>query len=376
MFYIIIFVILFILGWLDIINLELNSKKLFAYFLFLLFIILGSIRWETGTDWLNYHDYFRDNFNWSDFNDGRFEVGYAFINFVVKSFTSNYSVFLAVFAILTISIKGIAIVELKFNRYILITSLVFFSYFLADVFSSRQSLAISLTLLASRYAIHKPNFIRFLGIIIIASCFHITAILFIPAYFLKKKIISRRFLITTGLLCILFGFLLSMIPMIFYANFFAQFGGRVATKLMEYSASADVSIDTSGSAVDSKTRYIISVFKRLMILIPILIFYKRLTEDKVKTQILTLLFFGDLMFFLLTPVLDVLTRATAYYEMYEIFVLPMFLDLFKTRWKQVVVYIFITLFCLSKLMMVLYHFWDLYVPFQTIFEEPINRNLR
>ena len=73
------------------------ASSIYLYFL-LFFLILGGIRWNTGTDWDPYYLYFETNDNWRnfEFSGFEFENGYVLLNYLVKCISDSYSFFLLI----------------------------------------------------------------------------------------------------------------------------------------------------------------------------------------------------------------------------------------------------------------------------------------
>ena len=66
-----------------------RSLPLFL-FLFVLFVLHDGLRWDTGTDWDNYYNYFQHCLynRWE-----HFEVGYCILSELIREITDSYTVF-------------------------------------------------------------------------------------------------------------------------------------------------------------------------------------------------------------------------------------------------------------------------------------------
>ena len=85
------------------------------------------------------------------------DFGYGIINYLVKSFTDEYSVLISILAIIIISIKVNFI--LKFAMFPLLTMFYWFGTYMGDIFFIRQTLAVAITLIAFRFIVKKILFI-------------------------------------------------------------------------------------------------------------------------------------------------------------------------------------------------------------------------
>ena len=63
-------------------------------FILLLLIFLDGFRWNIGTDWRSYYDYFS-----SHSIDSYYEIGYSLFSFFISSLTDNYTIFILIIAI-------------------------------------------------------------------------------------------------------------------------------------------------------------------------------------------------------------------------------------------------------------------------------------
>jgi len=144
-------------------------------------IIIGGIRWETGTDWLPYYYFFHENVTWKQFNTHpmNFEYSYSLLNFIVKYLFNSYTILLLINSFIVIFfqykiIKSIAL-------YPAISYFLFFCDNIGGMFPVRQTIAIAVALTSIPY-IHKKNILIFILISILATSFHFSLILWLFAY--------------------------------------------------------------------------------------------------------------------------------------------------------------------------------------------------
>lgn len=103
-----------------------KRDRLFLYITISLFFwIMSFVRWETGTDWEAYYNFFNSRYTWQEFLDASFEVGFTAINFGVKQISDNYS-------FLLFSVSCI-IFPLNIVRYGSILHILFFSCIIAFI---------------------------------------------------------------------------------------------------------------------------------------------------------------------------------------------------------------------------------------------------
>ena len=160
LFYLTLFGITSIGSFFELCNINKKKKLFIAIFLMIIYIIISGLRWN-NTDWIVYYPFFMNNYTLDDFWDEReaIDKGFGFINFIVKSFTDEYSILLFILAIIIIGLKINFI--LKFAMFPLLSILFWFGTYMGDIFFVRQALAISITLIAFRYIV-KKQFLYFI----------------------------------------------------------------------------------------------------------------------------------------------------------------------------------------------------------------------
>lgn len=155
-------------------------------------ILIYSLREGVGADYYAYekiyytlHDAsFKTYFNFHSLNRGYYyvEIGYYFLN----RLANNYHVLLAMDIILIFVILFMTLRDYRGKLNIGLAIFIFLStQFTYSMNAVRFSIALSFALLSYRYII-KEDFIRFTICIIIATCFHKTALFCIALYFIQE----------------------------------------------------------------------------------------------------------------------------------------------------------------------------------------------
>lgn len=206
-----------------------KKKVLPSYFFiipsFVLLFIISAFRGDFTTDYTNYTVLFK-KINWFGFSDVfaifDHEVGFLFLNRLIGVFTDN-AVYL--FAITTfIILFGF---YHQFNKYsvnIWLSILMFVtvgSYY-ASFNITRQILAVAIIFMGSRY-LYERKFFKYLGVALVASLFHMTALIMVPFYFILNLRIRLKnlfyILIGSVALIVFFDPILSFIQLFVYANY-------------------------------------------------------------------------------------------------------------------------------------------------------------
>lgn len=140
-----------------------------AFTLCAVFVILGGLRWVTGTDWISYSSFFLENQSWKSFAARLLEPGYTFLNFLVKQFTNSYTVFLFIFHFLVIVPK---IYFIKHTAYYpLLSILLYWCIYNREITAVRNALAVSFLLL-SVFAIQNKQKGIFVFLTLLATSIH------------------------------------------------------------------------------------------------------------------------------------------------------------------------------------------------------------
>ena len=157
------------------------------YFFVVVFYLLGSLRWERGTDWSAYYYFFLNPWTWWD---NHYEIGYTFLNRLVRKITDNYTVFLcvqnAIYYIVMIHVyNNIQNNEEGENSTFFLLLLYSFAQGLAGMYSTRTQVA-SILCLSAYCDLTKGRNVRFLAKTLVASAFHLMAIVFLAAFFINR----------------------------------------------------------------------------------------------------------------------------------------------------------------------------------------------
>lgn len=168
-----------------------KSEKIgfLSFIIFLSLWLIAGLRNNVGTDFINYKIYF-DNLKYYSLQYPYYEKGYYVINYVVNYFTYNYQYIFLVTSFITIYLITKTLKKYS-HSYMLSIFLFVTMFFYYNSFNLvRQYLVVAILFYSIKYILNK-NFYKFLTAIIIASFFHITALIMLPFYWLLRKKISN-----------------------------------------------------------------------------------------------------------------------------------------------------------------------------------------
>ena len=158
---------------------EIRHKNLVFWVFTLSLIVFDGLRWQMGTDWFSYSEYFKVAENVNLY--GGFELGFRIYTSLIRNVTNNYSIYL----LITTAIIYIGIFYTVFS----ITNYSFISiFYLAGTIpwysgSLRQMMASVFFTFALKATIEK-KFIHFVLFIMGGLMFHVTILTFSPMYFI------------------------------------------------------------------------------------------------------------------------------------------------------------------------------------------------
>lgn len=348
--YLTIFCILVLFGFLDIIRLKGNQKVIFIFVIFILFILLDGLRWETGTDWSLYQDFFLKN---SKEKWMVFEPGYVLINQIIYSISGNYSVFLIFIAFLIYSLYLKSIND--YAIYPLITILFFYCFFIGYMGMNRQHIALAISLFSFRYIISK-EFWKFSLCVAIAALFHRTAFIFFVTYFLNRSI--QPYSLLLGLIIV---YLLNPVIASLIKPFVSAMPSQIAYKLNIYLVSEDT---------NSTFGIIMGTMKRALIFLPLYLNKNRLKEKYPSVELMLNIYFLSLLIYVLfnNSVQVFVSRGNLYFgTLFEIFLIPFFLVIVKKNFSQIIIYFLFMIFAMLTLIKSISVLYDLFVPYKGLF---------
>lgn len=288
------------------------SRKAYCTFIgFFLFLISALRQYTVGVDTESYVAGFYSVSNirsWSDVIEHAKDPGFSCFVKLVSYTTNDHQVYLAIMAaIFTISISMFIYRysdEPSFSFFALLP----FSFFYFSMTGLKQTIAISILLFAYKY-IKEKKLINFLAIVGIASLFHITALVFILAYFIANRKINYNYLLSlTIFIFIIYVFRFSFIQFIIN-NILTDRG---------------YSIKPSDAGIPIFITYVI-------IFIAGLIFRKDVLKYDEKSNILYNIIIIGIIFQMFVPVIPNIFRISMYFNIYNIIFIPKVLNSIKDR---------------------------------------------
>lgn len=261
-------------------------------------ILFAGLRDDVGTDWNNYFEFYKNTTN-------RLEIGYGTLNNLFSNLSIPYNVFL-------LFINGVSMTLMYFylrknSIFMVIGLLLFFSnlYLYLNLSGIRQAIAISITCFSITYAVNK-QFGKFALLVLIASSFHLTAIVFIVAYLLpRNKLNYRHIIYFTTAFVIVFLFLESISDWI--------------TLYTSKNANYYVSLqEKSGSLLQL---FYIGIVTRTAIIAMVFVFGKKLFQSPNFRYYINIYLFGFAVYlstYMVSP--DIGVRLSSYFTIFDLII--------------------------------------------------------
>ena len=160
-------------------------KTVFLSASFVMLFLCSALRQNIGYDYTMYAKGFAlmraDGFSTLSYLD--WEWGFNIITKTIGLFTGDLRIYMAIMALLCLA--GPFWAMLRYSKKVWLSVLLYINlyFYYCTMNFIRQSIAISIVMFAYTFMINK-KFWRFLPLVLLASAFHLTALIMLPVYFL------------------------------------------------------------------------------------------------------------------------------------------------------------------------------------------------
>lgn len=272
------------------------KKSVFILSLLQLILIQGLRNINLGSDMPFYWIYYNTQRMHSIFNlsFSRFEIMFKILTKIVSSITTNKQMYLLIISLL--SNIPVSIIILKKSKNPIMSFLLYLSFgFYNFNFSGlRQAIAFAITFYSLIHIIDR-KILKFIISIIVASLFHSSALVFLPAYFLYNFKITKL-----KIICIA---IIDIVIYIFKVQIFSFFNSLF--------------YENYDMVITNSVNWMIMC---LVIVFFCLLFYKKV-ESNYSSLIYNLVVIGSSIM-LLSPIANNILRISNYYFMFIILLIP------------------------------------------------------
>jgi len=357
--YIIIFTILSLFSLIESTNLD-RRITLSFYFIFCFgFYILSFVRWEIGTDWKNYYDYFQ-SVGSIPFEDDVFEWGYSILTRAIAGFTDNYNVFLFAAGLILFSFQSMALK--KMSPYPIMSLLFLWSIQFANVLFVRQWIAIAILMFSVIY-IEKRQFIPFILLVVLAAGFHRTSWIFVLAWWVYQMNFSRKRMVLLLLASI--GFSVVITKVLEFLS--GGIGGVVQAKIDTYLS--DEFNDDTNSEIGLLSVIIRGFANKFLILFTSFYLYDRIIEKYPQFRgYLNLYWFGAIIYFSTISISVVFVRISYAFDVFQIILVAYFFKLIESPLLRFTAFLVLVCYLFLRMRQQLNGpYADEFVPFKLFF---------
>ena len=200
-------------------------KLIFITISILQLILLQALKdINIGSDMGFYWQYVKDQLyvSFQNLDFSRFEIGYKVLTKLITMVTLNKQIYL--FIISCIATTSIGVVAYKYSKMPFLTILLYLSFgFYNFNFSGlRQAMAFGVVMFSYKY-IQEKKLLKYIITMLLAMSFHTSAMVFLPAYFLKNiKLTKQKIYLIVILDIIIFIFkaqIFNVISIFIYDNY-------------------------------------------------------------------------------------------------------------------------------------------------------------
>lgn len=320
-------------------------------------IFLSTFRWENGTDWKPYYDYFTLAGLFPE--NGYMEPGYTWLCYINYQLTGSYTFHLGVMALLCI--LPVAKRIRQYSPFPFFSLFIWFCVGFAHLFPVRQTIAISLFIFAWKYMVERKWF-TYLLIISIAATFHYTVLVTIPMYFLWNKNFSAKFFIAI----VGFTFIFSFTSSELLSNFFYGIGGSFfEQKLTEYLENSEEVFGSAYSHLQILIRG--SLNRSIYLFIPLFFLNNIKQKNAFLNGMFNMYLYSFILFLCTVPLSIALARLTFFTDMAQLFLISYLLTLKLNRGTKYIIISFLMLYFFMRFNGVVNNYRSLYIPYHFCF---------
>lgn len=299
-------------------------KYVFAFTCFALLVFQDGFRWETGTDWDPYHNFFEELTISEQPENSDFDIGYVYFTYIIRLLTENYNIFLTIYAIFFYGTFFFLI--FKGSKYPFTSLLIFYMSTIYYMGMNRQFMAMMFYALGLVKIIENKRGV-YLILIAIGACFHKTILIGLVALFLNKKLNNT---IVVVILCITILIAASGIINKLPIGLFALLGDQAGDKMEYYSINGD---ETSIMSM------LFATIRRFIWIIPLMVFDKRISDKPKGYDLFFNLYLIGTVFYIIcngTILQIIVSRALIYFNIMEMFLVPIVFTLLRPNYGKLI----------------------------------------
>lgn len=344
MFYLIVFGILAILSLMNLQFTDKLSRQMLMLPVVLMLIGIAGLRYETGGDWdvytrlfLKFPDLESLRYNPLLIHNKHAEEGFILLCAIIKTLGGTIQTLF--FVVTAFNITLIASVLPKYTKYPVLALLCYYCilYFNLEMIFIRQAIAVALCFYALQYiSDRKP--LRFILLVLLASCFHRVAVVLLPFWFvLDKKLPVWVYLTVIGVGAVIMATGVHWIKDIF-VDISSLLGEKYADKAETYTTSNLFAVDRGIS---------LGFILNLLILAAVMLFKRSIDEREHGTVHLNMFALSLALYYYCYELVEISNRFRLFFLISVIVVLPLLIEALPSFMNRLIGFVLTLVYCFS-----------------------------
>lgn len=311
---------------------------IWSFFCIYVTFIIG-YRFKVGSDWDSYLLLFNDR----EYNFADSGIAFFVIKSLIKSTSLGFQSYVLLMFIISFVVKVIAFKRITDKFFVCLLLYFSFWYLTYEANGIKQGAALGFTLLGVYYTI-KRNLKAYILCIFLAFCFHNSAIIFLPFYWLTKICIRKVWVYSLIGIAIVFSYLgigeviIQLFTDSFVDSYFAQ-------KTISYA----VDEAYNNNVLLSFT----SIHKIAILVIVLEISVRYGNNDELKNIFVWAACLSCLVYFLLSQFEVIATRLSLYYRIVEVVALSYIPFIQRKGWPRLLILTILFIYSLFQIWNVL-----------------------
>lgn len=346
---------------------EITSRWLARAGVLIVILFIG-LRWETGTDWISYLRVFYTNDSSADYDSAVFGIdsGYILFNQVIHYYSSDYSIFLLVDAL--IGVGAVYIFIEKSTKYPCMGVYLFYTSYAITHFmgSNRRMLAIGSVCLGFLFLSREQRLLqgwpRWALPFGIAALLHRTSLAALPGLVVSRRAWSTRLVLLILLTCLLLGMAgLPFAGLEALGKILSEYTGFSAIEKLVFYTSGEAQLDADFNVVNQA---ILGVAKRSTVLILFITYMHFSRPTEYAQRLYNIYIVGCCIYFAMlgAPIFQIIST---FYSIVDVVLVPIIL--YELRAYKIPYSIYLLIVPLLLLLSSLTPYSILYVPYHSIF---------
>lgn len=335
MIYFFVFIVLALIGILNLVKFPKNQLYVKSFGLaaaFIILVLFAGLRYNTGPDYRDYDIFFRDIYPLYDYDRIPFyiwevlEPGFIILCSFFKTIVHNNQ-----FVFLGLALTSLSLFFYRLKEYSVLPLVTLFCYYVygyPDNFSIlRQVIAINLFFWSIKYIINR-NWALYFSTIVLACFFHQSAVILFPLYFVINRHIQVKYIVIAFILAICL-FYLGFVPWLFN-TLLDSLGGKYANYL--------------SNQMLSQPKLLGTLFIERILILCLLLYKRKIFEAQNKYfNVFLNIYILYIIGYLLLSQVFVLLRFIQYFAFASCILYPLLLFYFKEVYGKYIVYLLLVL---------------------------------